>query len=73
MVAHVTASQSGVWCVTSSDVTLYTTWLQGDAINWARNYLRVRGGGELVIYGADGKVDQQDRVPNALQAHPIQN
>ena len=71
MVAYVTVSQSGTWCVTSRDVTLYTTWLQRDAINWARNYLRVRGGGELVIYGANGMVDQQDTVPNALEPYPI--
>ena len=73
MVAHVTSSPTGVWCVTWSDVTLYSTWQQADAINWARNYLRVRGGGELVIHGIDGKVDHQDMVPNALTPSPVQN
>lgn len=72
MVAHVTASQSGVWSVTASGVTLHTTWFQGDAINWARNYLRVRGGGQLVVYRVDGMIDQQQTVPSNPEVDSVQ-
>ena len=64
MVAQVMHDSSGVWTVMAHDVTVYMSLLQEDATNWARNYLRFRGGGQLVICDLSGREVSRDLISN---------
>ena len=71
MFVQVVHNQSGLWAVIANDLTVYTSRMKTDATTWARNYLRYRGGGKLVIQDIDGPDVIHDAVVRSSIIVPV--
>lgn len=59
--AHVVPAGT-IWAVKANGASVHNSLRQQDAIDWARDWLKRNGGGELIIHGQDGSIRAKDTV-----------